>query len=86
MNTFNPDWIGSIGATLTTVAFIPQVWKIWRSKSARDISLPMYACFTTGLFAWLAYGALLQSWPIIVANLVTLVLAGAVVVMKLKWG
>lgn len=80
------DWIGSAAATLTTTAFIPQAWKIWHTKHTADISLGMYALFTLGVALWLAYGILLASWPIIIANSITLLLAGAVLVMKLKFG
>ena len=79
------DWIGGIGATLTTFAFVPQVWRIWRTRSARDVSLPMYVTFTCGILFWLTYGLMLGSWPIIVSNIVTLVLALLVIVMKLKF-
>ena len=80
------DAIGSVAAFLTTVAFVPQVVKIWRSRSAKDISLSMYVVFTLGVAMWLVYGLLLGAMPIIIANCVTLVLAMSVVVMKLRWG
>ncbi|HEY0664616.1 MAG TPA: SemiSWEET transporter [Gallionella sp.] len=80
------DWIGGIAATLTTTAFIPQAWKVWRSRHTADISLVMYALFTLGVALWLAYGTMLGSWPIIVANFITLLLAGAVLVMKVRFG
>lgn len=78
--------IGYLAAILTTVSFIPQVLKIWHTRSAKDVSLGMYSLFTLGIFFWLVYGVLIESWPVIVANFVTLVLAGAVLVMKLKFG
>jgi MtN3 and saliva related transmembrane protein len=77
------DWIGSIAATLTTTAFIPQVWQVWRTRHTKDISLGMYVIFTSGVLMWLAYGVMMQSWPIIIANTLTALLAGAVLVMKL---
>ncbi len=80
------DIVGSIAAFLTTLAFVPQVIKIWRSRSAKDISLPMYVVFTTGVALWLAYGVMLGAMPIIIANCITLLLTLAVVVMKLRWG
>ena len=79
-------WIGSAAATLTTVAFIPQAWKIFHSRNTADISLGMYALFTLGVALWLIYGILLAAWPIVIANSITLVIAGAVLVMKLKFG
>lgn len=77
---------GYAAATLTTVAFVPQVVRIWRSKNTRDISLGMYVIFTTGIALWLVYGILLGSAPIIIANCITIVLAGAVLAMKLRYG
>jgi MtN3 and saliva related transmembrane protein len=80
------EWIGGVAATLTTCAFIPQVWRVLRTRHTRDISLGMYALFTTGVALWLAYGLLLGAWPIIVANGITLLLAGMVLVLKLRFG
>ena len=68
--SFN-DWIGGIAATMTTSAFIPQVWQIWRTRHTHDISLGMYVIFTCGVVLWLAYGVMLLSWPIIIANSIT---------------
>jgi MtN3 and saliva related transmembrane protein len=82
----NADLIGAVAGTLSTIAFIPQAWRIWRTRSARDLSLPMYLIFTTGVALWLLYGVLLGALPIIVCNGVTLVLAGTVLAMKLKFG
>ena len=81
-----PDWIGSAAATLTTTAFIPQAWRMWRTRHTTDISLGMYTLFTLGVTLWLAYGIQLESLPIIVANSVTLLLAGTVLAMKIKFG
>ena len=80
------DWIGSAAATLTTTTFIPQAWKVWRTRHTADISLGMYTLFTLGVAMWLIYGILLGSWPIIIANCITLLLAGLVLAMKLKFG
>lgn len=80
------DWVGSAAATLTTVSFIPQAWKVWHTRHTADISLGMYALFTLGVALWLVYGILLTAWPIIIANAITLLLASAVLVMKLKFG
>lgn len=80
------DWIGSAAAIFTTTAFIPQAWKIWHTRHTADISLSMYALFTLGVALWLIYGILLAAWPIIIANTITLLLAGTVLVMKLKFG
>ena len=75
--------LGILAGTLTTVAFVPQVVKTWRSRSARDISLGMFVIFTLGVILWLFYGIHLGAWPIVVANAVTLVLSAAI--LYLKW-
>ncbi|MGA7594830.1 MAG: SemiSWEET transporter [Gallionella sp.] len=81
-----PDFIGSTAATLTTIAFIPQAWKVWRTRHTADISMGMYVLFTIGVALWLAYGILIESWPIIMANSFTLALAGTVLAMKYRFG
>ena len=78
--------IGFGAAACTTLAFVPQVLKVWQTRSVADISLTMYLVFLFGLAQWLSYGILLHSWPIIVANAATMVLAGAVLGMKLVFG
>jgi len=80
------DLIGMVAGTLSTVAFVPQVWRIWKTRSARDLSLPMYLIFTAGVALWLAYGLMLGAAPIIVCNGLTLLLAGTVLAMKLRFG
>jgi len=84
MNSY-ASMIGFIAATLTTIAFVPQVIMVWRTRSAKDVSLGMYAMFTTGVAAWLIYGILIGSLPVILANAITLLLAAAVIVMKLRF-
>jgi len=81
MNTI--DWMGSIAAMLTTTSFLPQVW---RTRHTKDISLGMYVIFISGVAMWFVYGILLGSWPIIIANGITACLAGAVLLMKLRFG
>ena len=78
--------VGLLAGFLTTIAFVPQAWKIWKSKSAKDVSLPTFVAFTIGVALWLAYGILNQELPIIIWNAVTLVLAAAILGMKLKFG
>lgn len=80
------DWIGYIAANLTTLSFVPQVWQTWKTRHTKDISLRMYVLFTGGVALWLVYGLLLGAWPIILANAVTLILAGAVLTLKLRHG
>ena len=82
----NVDLIGSVAGTLSTIAFIPQAWRIWKTRSARDLSLPMYLIFTSGVALWFVYGLLLGAVPIMVCNGLTLLLAGTVLAMKIKFG
>jgi MtN3 and saliva related transmembrane protein len=78
--------IGLVAATLTTTAFLPQAIKSWRTKSAKDLSLGMFAIFCTGVFLWLIYGLLNHDLPIILSNAMTLVLALTILVLKIKHG
>jgi MtN3 and saliva related transmembrane protein len=80
------DLLGIVAGALTTAAFVPQAWRIWKTRSVRDLSLPMYAIFTTGVALWLVYGIQIGSLPVVASNAVTLLLAAAVLAMKLKYG
>ncbi|TSE34286.1 SemiSWEET transporter [Tepidimonas charontis] len=80
------DVIGSLAAVLTTISFVPQAWHTWRTKDVAAISLGMYAIFTTGVALWLIYGLLLRAWPIVAANVVTLLLASAILAMRIRYG
>lgn len=77
---------GLVAGALTTIAFLPQLIQTWKSRSAKDVSLGMFLIFTTGVLLWVIYGLMIQSLPIIAANTVTLVLAGAILVLKLRYG
>lgn len=77
------DIIGLSAGALTTISFVPQVIKTWRSKSADDISTGMFAIFSIGLVLWLIYGIYLQSLPIIISNVITLGLT--VLILSLKY-
>jgi len=77
--------IGFTAALCTTVAFLPQALKAWRTRSVADLSLSTFLVFTIGVACWLVYGILTVDWPIIAANLVTLLLAGSIVVMRLAF-
>ena len=66
--------LGLVAASLTTVSFVPQVLKIWKTKSAGDLSFAMFGTFCVGVVLWLVYGLMLQNLPIILSNLVTLTL------------
>ena len=78
--------IGFVAGTLTTIAFLPQLVRIWRTKSARDISLLMYIIICTGIVLWLIYGLLINSFPVILANTVTLAIATAILVLRVRFG
>jgi len=78
--------LGLTAGTLTTVAFIPQLAKAWKSRSTGDLSWGMVLTFTTGVLLWLIYGIWIDSLPVIVANAVTLLLQIGIVTMKIKYG
>ncbi len=78
--------IGLLAGTLTTIAFVPQVVKIWKTQHVRDLSLGMFATFSSGVLLWLWYGIEIGATPIIVANAVTLGLSLMILVFKIKYG
>jgi len=77
--------IGIAAGLLCTMSFVPQVLALYRSKRARDISLISFAALGAGVFLWLIYGLLINELPIIIANAVTLVLVGAIIVLKIRY-
>ena len=79
------DLIGTLAACLTTVSFVPQAWLSFRTRDVSGVSLSMYSVFTVGVILWLVYGALLGSWPMMIANTITLVLAVMILGMKLRY-
>ncbi|MCU0933863.1 MAG: SemiSWEET transporter [Thiobacillaceae bacterium] len=79
-----PDLIGYGAAVLTTAAFVPQAVKSWFSRDLSGISLAMYSLFTLGVGLWLVYGLAIGSWPVILANGITFVLAGTVLFLKIR--
>jgi MtN3 and saliva related transmembrane protein len=78
------EWLGYTAATLTTASFLPQAWLTFRTRDVSGISLHMYSSFTLGVALWLAYGIAVRDWPVILANGVTLVLASAILALKLR--
>jgi MtN3 and saliva related transmembrane protein len=78
--------VGLLAGTLTTIAYVPQVVKSWRTGSTTDISLTMFAIMVSGVTLWLIYGAFVRDIPIVIANGATLLLAGTVLVLKIKNG
>jgi len=77
----NPDMIGGVAAVLTTISFAPQALSAIRTRNTAGISLLMYVLFTVGVAFWLTYGLMLRSPPLILANGVTLCLAGVILAM-----
>ncbi|MDH7453296.1 SemiSWEET transporter [Luteimonas composti] len=80
------EWLGYLAATLTTLAFVPQAAKTIRSRDTSGISLGMYVVFIVGVGCWFGYGLALGSWPMILANAVTFVLAALILALKLRHG
>jgi MtN3 and saliva related transmembrane protein len=80
------EMLGYLAGTLTTIAFVPQLLKAWRSRSTSDVSLGMLVTFCLGVALWLAYGISLRAWPVIAANAVTLVLAAVILFLKIRYG
>ncbi|MDZ8260843.1 SemiSWEET transporter [Nostoc sp. ChiQUE01b] len=77
--------LGLAAATLTTIAFLPQMFKTWQTKSAKDVSLVTLITFISGVFLWVIYGIYLQSLPIILANAVTLIFNLIILWLKIKY-
>lgn len=78
--------VGLVAGALTTASFVPQVIKTWRTRSAKDFSLPMLLLFTLGVGLWLVYGVMIGSRPVIVPNVITLVLTAYILSVKLRLG
>jgi MtN3 and saliva related transmembrane protein len=76
-------WLGYAAAALTTGSFALQAWHTFRTRDVSGISLGMYSAFTLGVALWLAYGVVLRSWPITLANAVTLLMAASILAMKI---
>jgi len=83
--SFSPTWIGMAAAVLTTAAFAPQAVKAWRSRSTKDVSLAMFTMMVVGIVLCLTYGILIDDVPLILANAVTLILVGAILLAKLRF-
>ena len=80
------DVLGYAAATLTTASFLPQAWLTFRTRDVSGISLAMYSVFTLGIALWLVYGLFIEAWPVVIANVVTFVLAAMILGMKLSMG
>lgn len=75
--------IGILAGICTTVSFVPQILKIFKTRHVRDLSLSMYAILTFGIFLWFVYGIFIKEWPIIITNVVSFSLCLTIVIMKL---
>lgn len=78
-------WVGLIAGVLTTLAFLPQVFRAWRTRSTSDVSLTMFLVLVVGICMWLIYGFLINDIALILANAITLVLASAILIAKLRF-
>jgi MtN3 and saliva related transmembrane protein len=81
----NIEYVGFIAGFCTTIAFFPQLIKIIRTKEVESISLLMYIIFCTGLALWISYGFLKNSYPIVIANSLTLLISIAIIALKLEY-
>jgi MtN3 and saliva related transmembrane protein len=79
------ELLGFLAGTLTTISFVPQVFKAWRTKRCDDLSWGMLVAFSTGVSLWLIYGVQIWAPPIIAANAVTLALLIVIMVLKIKY-
>jgi MtN3 and saliva related transmembrane protein len=77
--------LGLVAASLTTLAYVPQVVKTWKSKSSKDLSLKMLLTFCVGVTLWLIYGVMKKDAPIMVANSITLLLGFTLLFFKFKF-
>ena len=78
--------LGFVAAFCSTAAFVPQLARVIRLRSARDISLPTFLLFSIGVFLWLLYGVYIGSMPVILSNAVTLVLSLSILALKVRYG
>lgn len=77
--------LGLIAGTLTTIAYLPQLIKTWRSKSANDLSWSMLITLVVGIILWLVYAVYVQDLPVLLANVVTLILSSIILVLKIRY-
>ena len=85
MINFVSEYIGFFAALCTTIAFLPQAIKVYQTKSTKDISLLMFLIFTVGVLSWLIYGFIINDYPVILANAVTLILSLFILLYKIKY-
>ena len=83
MQEFLMKNLGYIAGFFTTIYFLPQVLKVWRTKSTKDISIWMFLIFTTGVLLWLIYGLMIINYSLIIANTITLILSISILIAKI---
>jgi len=76
--------LGTVAGVVSTLAFLPQVFKIWRTQSTKDISLGMYSLYSLGLLLWGLYALMIESWPLLMTEIITGVMTGYILMIKLK--
>ncbi len=81
--TFLIECLGTLAGLLSTLSFLPQAIKVWRTQSSRDLSLGMYVLYTFALLFWGIYGWLIQSWPLLITEVLTFLLSLYILIMKL---
>ena len=77
--------IGLVAAAFTVISLFPQLLKVWKTKSTKDISLGMFSLFCSGVFLWFVYGILIRNIPIIIANFLGFIQAVVILIFKLKY-
>jgi len=77
--------VGLAAAALTVIAFLPQLMKVWRTRSTRDISLGMFSIFCAAVFLWSAYGIMTNDLPVIIANILVFLQALLILAFKVKY-
>ena len=77
--------LGLFAGTLTTISFLPQLVKAWKSRSTHDISIGMFSLLAAGVMLWIVYGVVTADLPVVVANSVTLVFVGLILALKLRY-
>lgn len=77
--------LGLVAGTLTTLSFLPQLLKAWKSRSTHDISIGMFSMLAAGVLLWLVYGLVTADIPVTVANAITLVFVALILALKLRY-
>jgi MtN3 and saliva related transmembrane protein len=77
--------VGLVAALFTTVSLLPQLIKVWKTKSTKDISGGMFLFFCSGVFLWFIYGIFVNDFPIIIANSLAFIQALVILVLKAKY-